>query len=67
MPLLFLSRVLPDITLGQLRPELERQLESKALPSDFVFVRAVGKHFSLVRTRNSHKSGHLFALEPHGL
>ena len=42
------SRVLADLTIAQLRSELQSQLEDDALPPYFAYVRGVGRHFTEV-------------------
>lgn len=41
-------RVLPDMPIVQLRKEIELQLDTNAIPSKYVFVKNVGRHFTLV-------------------
>ena len=44
------SRVLPDLTIADLRTDIAAQLDTDILPSNFVFVRGVGRHFTEVCT-----------------
>ena len=46
----FLFRVLPDLTILNLRSEIDIQLDDDKLPERFVFVRGVGRHFAEVNT-----------------
>lgn len=41
-------RVLPDLSIADLRADIVSQLETEVLPSNFVFVRGVGRHFTEV-------------------
>jgi hypothetical protein len=45
----FFVRVLPDLSIHQLRAELIAQLDEQALPESFAYVRGVGRHFTEVR------------------
>ena len=44
----FLFRVLPDLTIADLRSDISAQLETEVVPRHFVFVRGVGRHFTEV-------------------
>ena len=44
----FLYRVLPDLTIADLRSDISAQLETEVVPRHFVFVRGVGRHFTEV-------------------
>ncbi|XP_059090648.1 uncharacterized protein LOC131886363 [Tigriopus californicus] len=48
-------RVLPECTLSQLRRELMLQLEDNALPTKYVYVRGVGRHFTEVRSKQENQ------------
>ena len=41
-------RVLPDLTIADLRADISAQLETEVVPRHFVFVRGVGRHFTEV-------------------
>ena len=41
-------RVLPDLSVSNLRKEILIQLEGENIPNSFVFVRGVGRHFTEV-------------------
>ena len=42
------SRVLPDLTIADLRTDIAAQLGTEVVPANFVFVRGVGRHFTEV-------------------
>ena len=42
------SRVLPDLTIADLRTDIAAQLDTEVVPANFVFVRGVGRHFTEV-------------------
>ena len=44
----FNFRVLPDLSVSNLRKEILIQLEGENIPNSFVFVRGVGRHFTEV-------------------
>ena len=52
----FVFRVLPDLTVADLRSDIFSQLEPDILPKSFVFVRGVGRHFTEVRKNIAHSS-----------
>ena len=41
-------RVLPDLSIADLRSDILSQLEPEKLPNKFVFVRGVGRHYTEV-------------------
>jgi hypothetical protein len=43
-----MCRVLPDLSLENLREEMTSQLEPDSFPANFIFVRNVGRHFTTV-------------------
>ena len=45
-------RVLPDLSVSNLRKEILIQLEDENIPNTFVFVRGVGRHFCEVSSRD---------------
>ena len=47
-----LFRVLPDLTIADLRTDIRSQLEADKTPPNYVFVRGVGRHFTEVRKTN---------------
>ena len=42
------NRVLPDLSVSNLRKEIHIQLEGESIPNSFAFVRGVGRHFTEV-------------------
>ena len=44
----FFYRVLPDLSIADLRSDILSQLEPEKLPNKFVFVRGVGRHYTEV-------------------
>ena len=46
-------RVLPDLTIADLRSDIFSQLEPEKLPNTYVYVRGVGRHFTEVRSNEN--------------
>ena len=57
---IFYSRVLPDLTIADLRSDIFSQLEPEKLPNTYVYVRGVGRHFTEVRPDEMGNSRSIF-------
>ncbi|GAB6031619.1 spermatoproteinsis associated 1 [Chamberlinius hualienensis] len=62
--LVHLFEVLPELTLQDVRKEIAYQLGCDVLPSEFVFLRSIGKNFAKVRTKQERHLKVKFYLPP---